>query len=97
MISREWVATYLATHLTRARSHTDMPVIPMAEEMTGELLEKWLEGEAVYWLTQSEQRGLTPGQRTLRIQVSRFYDSRLLAVRRQNRPEDDDTEGWVLS
>lgn len=88
MISREWLTTFLATHLTRARVETEKPVIPMAEQMSGELLEKWLESEAVFWLHQSEKPGLTPGQRTLRVQVSRFYDNRLTALRAVSQPRD---------
>jgi hypothetical protein len=83
VISREWLTTWLAARLTRARVETERPVIPMAEEMTDELIEKWLEGEATYWLAAAEKRGIPLQRKSLLIQVSRFYDARLLALRRQ--------------
>lgn len=83
MISREWLTTWLAARLTRARVEAERPVIPMAEEMTDELIEKWLEGEATYWLAAAEKRGIPLQRKSLLIQVSRFYDARLLALRRQ--------------
>lgn len=92
MISREWLTTYLAARLTRARVHVERPVIPMAEDMTGELLERWLEGEAAFWLSASGKRGLTPGQRGLRTQVGRFYEQRLAAHRAVSRGSGRDEE-----
>lgn len=87
MISREWLTTFLAGRLTRARTEVDRPITPMAQDMTAELIEKWLEGEAVYWLAAAEKRGIPVQRRSLLIQVSRFYDARLLALRRQREEE----------
>jgi hypothetical protein len=83
MISREWLTAFLTTHLTRARVETDRPIPPVAEGMTAELVEKWLEGEATYWLAAAEKRGIPVQRRMLLLQVSRFYDARLLALRRE--------------
>lgn len=89
-ISREWLTTWLAARLTRVRVEVERPVIPMAQEMTSELLERWLQGEAEYWLAAASKRGIPLARKSLLIQVSRFYDARLLALRRTR--EDD--EPW---
>lgn len=75
---------------------SDQPVlVALAHDMSDELMEKWLESEAQFWLSASQKRGLTLQQRQLRINVSRFYENRLIAVRTgdPSRVRDTDEEG----
>lgn len=92
MISRQWMVRFITNHLHVAQQAPEHPVVPRAEEMTDELMDRWLESEVAFWASASGKRGLTPGQRTLRIQVSRFYEQRLTAHRAVSRDRDTESE-----
>lgn len=79
IITREWIISLLTGGLTRARTDIEEPIPAIAEGMTDELLERWLRGESSFWKSASQKQGITLQQRTMRIQVSRFYDQRLAA------------------
>jgi hypothetical protein len=79
-VTREWLTTWLTGHLTRAGGADAPPVAQQAEEMVDEMMQRWLGNESSYWLAASQKRGLTLSQRTMRLQVSRFYDDRLRAL-----------------
>lgn len=81
MTSREWVRRFITARLERVREEPHLPIPPFAQEMTDVMFERWLSGEAAFWLHASQKAGLTPGQRTMRMQVSRFYENRLVALR----------------
>jgi hypothetical protein len=76
----DWLTQWLVTHLTEVRDQPATPIPVKAEEMSKELLIKWLTDEAEWWLSVSQTRGLSLSQRTMRIAVSRFYDDRALAL-----------------
>lgn len=96
MIYHERLARWLLDRLHRAVDQPQPPaLVTLAQEMSAELTEKWLESEAQFWLSASQKRGLTPQQRSLRVSVSRFYTERLTAHRttHPSRVRDTTEEG----
>lgn len=96
MISRDRLARWLVDRFTPVVQPTDRPaLVSIAEAFAEEATEKWLESEAQFWLSASQKKGLTLQQRQLRINVARFYENRLIALRSGTEPSRvrDTTEG----
>lgn len=91
MISRDWLTRWFTTNL-EAVSQTDLPVSDHATRMSQELMEKWLAQEAAFWMSASQKPTLSMTQRTMRIQVSRFYADRLASIISTSRTRDTTPE-----
>ena len=90
MMSREWLLRWLRASMRTVQQvpeeeQADL-IDRLSERMTDDLMVRVLQGEASFWQHASQRAGLTPAQRMLRVQVSKFYENRLAALPSRQTP-----------